>query len=179
MSPTGSEIVTNKPLTGAELAKIILADFERLLLNDGLLSPNLAYGRITYEIVLTKHMDNFMLPTDQSFILSRKRNDTPIEDGPMLKEPSSEAIIDAQKVTRVIDSPNMERVRAGTPVPVEVRQQDGTVTTEKIYYPIPEDLGDGNVKVEDVTEDVRTRLGLPPDKIQMADILPDGEADPA
>lgn len=176
MSPTGSEIVTNKPLTGAELAKLILADFERLLLNDGLLSPNLAYGRITYEITLTKHMDNFMLPTDRSFIVSRKLNDSPVEDGPTLKDPSSEAILDAQRITRTIDAPNMERVRTGIPVPVEVRQQDGTMTTEKIYYPVPEDLGEGNIKSEDVTDEVRTRLGLPPDKIEMATV--DGEADP-
>jgi hypothetical protein len=172
MSPSNLEAVSNKVLSGHELAKIILADVERLLQNDGLLSNHIGFGRITYEIIVRKHMDNFMLPTDTSFLVSQKKNDTPVEDGPQLKNPSVDAIVDAQRVTREIDSPNAERVRMGLPVPVDVRQQDGTTTAEFITYPKQPELNSGNVTVDDVTSDARAAWGLPPEDeaIKMAEI---------
>lgn len=159
-------------LSGHELAKIILADTERLLQNDGLLSNHIGFGRITYEIIIRKHMDNFMLPTDTSFKISQKQNGTPIEDGPALKAPSKDAIVDAHRVTREINSPNAERVRMGLPVPVDVMQPDGTTTQEHITYPAQPELESGNVRVDDVSEEARSAWGLPAEEasIKMAEV---------
>jgi hypothetical protein len=179
MSPSNLEAVANKVLSGTELAKLILADFTKLLENDGLLSAHIGFGRITYEIILRKHMDNFMLPTDTSFLVSRGVNGTPLEDGPTLKDPSPEAIVDAQMLTREITSPNAERVRTGLPVPMDVRQPDGTHTQEQVTYPIDLELGDGAVKVTDVTSEARAAWGLPPEPApttQMATV--EGTEDP-
>ena len=167
--PTTNEIVHNKMLSGSELRKIILADTERLLANDGLLSDHIAYGRITYEIIIRKHMDNFMKPEDVSWVSSTPKAGV-VERGPVLHDPSPEAIVDAQRVTRVIDSPNTERIRTGLPVPVHVTQQDGSTTIESIKYPPQPELGKGNVKQDDVTAEARSEWGLPAEKPTMRDV---------
>ena len=161
--PATNEIVHNRMLSGTELRQIILADTERLLANDGLLSDHIGYGRITYEIIIRKHMDNFMKPEDVSWIDSTPKAGV-VERGPMLKDPSPEAIVDAQRLTRVIDSPNVERIRMGLPIPVTVTQQDGSTTIEQVKYPPQPDLGDGDIKVDDVSAEARENWGLPPEK---------------
>lgn len=170
MAPT-NEIVHNKMLSGSELRKIILSDTERLLANDGLLSDHIAYGRITYEIIIRKHLDNFMKPEDVSWTYSTPKAGV-VERGPALKDTSPEAIVDAQCLTRVIDSPNAERIRTGMPVPVIVSQPDGTATIEQVKYPPQPDLGEGNVKVYDVTAEARENWGLPPEKSTVVEVGP-------
>jgi hypothetical protein len=162
--PTSNEVLPNKPLTGTELKEELRQDFERLLENEGLLQPYVAYGRIAYELKLTLHLDNQMSNHSESRITSRTpaknaERRPPIEPFP-LDNPSDSNILAATKLTRQVDSPNEERIRAGMPVPVDIRNSDHTVTSENVQYPkdyLKDELGEGKVKIEDEPEDMTRR----------------------
>lgn len=147
MSPSARETVMNRALSGSELKSLIRADFERLLANDGLLSNHVAYGRISYQIVLRKHLDNSLQRLDESFVDS--------QPAPPLADPSPDAIASGDTLTRTISSPNAERVRTGIPIPVAVKQQDGTTTVENVQYPPDDSLGDGDVQITDSTPEAK------------------------
>src|SRR4029077_13785113 len=129
---TGRERVANKALSGDEIKSIIKEDFDRLLSNEGLLSPHIAHGRIAYDITLRLHMDNPFNPESQSSTASRSIATNIVRDSPQLAAvealplaaPSPEAVAAGDRISRVIDSPNAERLRMGMPVPVEVKQMD-------------------------------------------------------
>jgi hypothetical protein len=72
---------------------------------------------------------------------------------PPLANPPDDAIVVGTEVARVVDSPNVERIRIGEPIPVSVKQMDGTVSTQHIQYPKDPDAGDGNVTVREVTDE--------------------------
>jgi hypothetical protein len=172
---TLKETAINKPLTGLELSTIIERDFrERLLPNEGSLSAHIAYGRCAYEIVLRLHTANPMMPVTEINVRSRAAGVNEIDerrdaDGNVTREarpelaaleaaPLTDATNDSvggTTLTRKITSPNAERVREGLPVPVEVRQQDGTKTVEQVVYPKQPGAGDGDVKVEDSTNEAK------------------------
>lgn len=181
------EIVTNTPLSGAELKIILANDFLRLLQNEGMLQDYAAFGRCAYEIRLTLHTDNHMFPTTVSVQRSRPiaRNIiaggmvteegavmapapqlTAIESMP-LENPSGDASMGATELHRSIDSPNAERLRNELPVPVMVDNQDGSKRPETIKYPKDESLGDGDVMIVDVTRPTRQEFGqpLPPSEL--------------
>jgi len=162
---TSVETIPNKALSGAEVKRLIMGDCERLIANESLLADHLAYGRISYEVRLTMHIDNQFIPVSVSTIASRPvgLNTLPampemvaLEGAPPLNGPSGEAIITAQQVERVIDSPNSERLRMGLPVPADVRQPDGSILTEQIKYPATGE--DGTVTVKDVSTEARDEL---------------------
>jgi hypothetical protein len=156
---TGREKVANKPLSGAELKGIIRADFDRLLSNEGILSDYLAHGRIAYDIVLKLHLDNPFNPESESHVASVPATIT---------DPSPELVTAEDRASRTIDSPNAERLRMGLSVPVEVKQQDGTLTTEQVKYPPQPELGDGNLTIEYVNpSDKRTAPPEPPPVVRM------------
>jgi hypothetical protein len=142
---TGRERVANKPLSGDEIKSAIRADFNKLLDNEGLLSSYIAHGRVAYDVILRLHMDNPFNPESESHIASVPATIT---------NPSPELVVAEDRVSRSIDSPNAERLRMGMPVPVEVKQQDGTITTEQIKYPPQPELGDGNLKLEYINPNV-------------------------
>ena len=157
--PAGREKVVNQTLSGSELKQIILRDFTTLLDNHGLLSHQIAYGRVGYQLILKLHVDNAMRPDGTIEMSSRApaRNIvdkhpelTAVESAP-LASPSLDAVIDAVQVTREIDSPNAERLRNGIPIPVQRRQDDGTIITEQVTYPPSDESGAGNIKVDDVS----------------------------
>lgn len=160
--PTGRETVVNRALSGDELKKLILADAQRLVDNEGLLSPHIAYGRIGYTLTLKLHIDNPYIPDSvietaskpiAGNIVEKQPELAAIESAP-LASPSPDAEVGSMELERKIDSPNAERLRESMPVPVLVKQQDGTTSTENISYPegsFPE-LGPGEVMIRDATE---------------------------
>lgn len=171
MSPSSRETVVNRALSGTELKKIVLSDMQRLVDNEGLLSDHIAFGRVSYRISLTTFVDDPTTPKSTIDIesrpiahnLRRRRDDAleVIEKFP-LAEPSTTAEIGQLDLTRVIDSPNAERLREGMPIPVLTRGHDGTTQMENITYPpgsFPE-TGAGEMMIEDATKMARQRWGL-------------------
>jgi hypothetical protein len=166
MSPTGRETVVNKALSGGELKKIILADCQRLVDAEGLLSEHIAFGRVAYSITLRLQIDNPYAAKDGVTIVSVPKRDSSGQLGVVeslpLASPSPATELGAMTLDRKIDSPNAERLREGLPVPVVVKGQDGTTQTESIKYPpdaFPE-LGPGEVIIADVSAQERARFGL-------------------
>lgn len=161
--PTSQERVANMPLSGIELKRLLLEDFERLLANEGMLSDYVAYGRVGYRLTIALYIDNPHLPRSSSFIDSKPAGSNDIESNPALAaiekpplaDPSDAATIGASSISRNVSSPNVERIRTGQPVPVSVRQQDGTTTTEKITYPPDPSADAGDVMIEDATPEAR------------------------
>ena len=149
------ETAINKPLTGLELAEIIRRDMERVIVGEGSLSAHIAYGRVGYEIILRIHTGNPYMPVTENSVRSRGNADTPEVEAPPLVDAPADASIGGTTLTRTITSPNAERVREGLPVPVEVRQQDGTKTVENVVYPKAKDAGDGDVTVVDSTNEAK------------------------
>lgn len=170
MSPTAAEKIPNRPLSGTELRKLILEDIDRRLLEgEALLSGYMGFGRVAYRANLTLFLDNPLHPESKNFIDSRPASKQELEarpelaavEPPPLRDPSPEAVISSYTLDRSIDSPNAERLRAGMPVPVEVKQQDGTTITEQISYPPSDDI-EVNVTITDTTAAARAAAGLPP-----------------
>jgi hypothetical protein len=205
--PTANEVIANRPLSGSEIKRLMLEDFERNLANDAYLADHIAYGRLSWQITHTLHFDNPNLTGSESFIRSRPvgRNIIPsmpemaaVEPFPLGKRvacahcnltlddhkdlnngkfqcPDAETTYSpveyeltedsgmvASRTTRLVTSPNMERVRAGMPVPTEIVLPDGSYTASEIRYPRQE--GEGEVKTEDVSAEARAQFGLPPAK---------------
>jgi hypothetical protein len=98
-----------------------------------------------------------MMPATEIEIKSKPRVDIPaLEPVPLGGEGVTTG---GTTVQRTVTSPNAERVREGLPVPIEVRQQDGTKTVERVVYPKPADMGDGNVAIVDSTADAKQTFG--------------------
>lgn len=171
MTGTHRETAQNRPLSGAELRKRIHADCERLLDAEGLLASSVAYGRVSYELVLRLHARPQQEPSVTrlhsthvaSNVVAQPGNEAlaAIVPPPLRGEDATDAVLSAHTVVRQVTSPNAERVRLGLPVPVEVRQQDSTKITQMVKYPPDETLGEGNVRVEDTTAEARREWGLP------------------
>jgi hypothetical protein len=154
MSPTQSEKIVNRALSGDELKSYLVEVFGKLLANEGMLSPHIAFGRIGGEITLTLHLDNAYFPESKSTIQFGEKIP--------LVNPSSESEVAQQTATFEMDNPNAERVRLGLPVPVETKQLDGTKQIEHILYP-PESIQDippAKVKVENTFEKAKKMMGL-------------------
>jgi hypothetical protein len=168
--PTAQERIPNKSLSGDELKELMRQDFDHLLTNDGLLGGHMAYGRVGYDIILRMHMDNPMMSKSESRTSGKPSKDNPqIEPAP-LRETTDEAIVAAVQRSRTIESPNAERLRAGMPVPVEVRDADRTVRTEMVRYPKTADEGDvvqGDVSAQAMADwgilDIPQEVKLPED----------------
>ena len=150
-----NEKVVNNALSGIELKSIILEDCKKLLDNEGLLSPHVAYGRLGYTITLKMHLSNPSL-NDYPSITVKGGESVP------LKDPSKDAEVAAQTLDRTIDSPNRERVRVGLPIPVVTKGLDGTIQTQQTKYPPQPELGEGDVKLEmdQATMDTRKEWNL-------------------
>jgi len=145
--PSVNEQIVNKKLSGAEVKQLILEDFKKQLDNDGALADIVAYGRITWRIILRLQFDNFYNPESSSWVDARPKLDTPVEAFPL----SGGGVQSASELTHEVTSPNVERIRAGIPVPAEVKQYDGTTTMENIVY--PKDMVEPvEPDIQDVTE---------------------------
>lgn len=153
--PTASETVPNRPLSGSEYREILRQDFEKLLDGEGLLSTYMGFGRVAHKITLQLFMANPLHPESKIYIDSRQKSKQEVEAHPELAAieapplTGDEVIVSEHTASRDITSPNSERLRSGQPVPVEVRQADGTVITQDIKYPKSDD--DGGVTIEDTS----------------------------
>jgi hypothetical protein len=166
---TMRETAINRPLTGLECRELLRRDFEKLLANEGSLSNHIAYARVGWQIILRLHTANPMMPGTEIEIKSRSASTQERAESPALaaiETPPLRDLVDADEASiggmtlqRSIQSPNVERVREGLPIPVEVRQQDGTKTVEEIVYPKQPDAGDGEVTIADTTGDARAAFG--------------------
>jgi hypothetical protein len=167
---TARETVVNRALSGSELKKLILADAQRLVDNEGLLSPHIAFGRVGYTLTLKLHTDNPYVPDSSITMASRGASVQELAARPELSSleiapltlPSPSAEVGAMELTRDITSPNAERLREGMAIPVLVKGQDGTTTTESISYPegsFP-DLPAGEIMIRDSTEMAKQQWGL-------------------
>ena len=177
MSPTHNESVPNRALSAAELKQILLDDFIRLLDNEGMLAGNgMAFPRVGYTIGLALHLDNHLNPESHVSLSSRplaqNLPDSTPGKGVLFTPPldraddGQQAETAATRLDRMIQSPNLERVRLGLPVPMEVRDHDGTTRQESAVYPPDESIGDGDVTITDTTAETRAKWG------QLDDVIP-------
>lgn len=150
--PTVNELIVNRALSGTELREIIRQKLELLMENEGLLTHYVAYGRIAFTLTLRLHLDNAFNRESEIEGSSAPAGvnvpDLAALEAPPLTDPSPDAIVSATDLDYSIDSPNAERLRAGLPVPIDVRQHDGTVSQESVTYPKDPALGDGALTIE-------------------------------
>jgi hypothetical protein len=150
--PTQSEKVINRALSGDELKAYLAEVFNKLLANEGMLSPHIAFGRVGGIIKLTLHLDNAYFPESTSTIEFGEKIP--------LKDATAESEVAQQTATWTMDNPNAERVRLGLKVPVETRQLDGTKQIEHILYPKDQmdDLPEQQIEVKDTTIEGKKEL---------------------
>lgn len=171
--PTAREIVAQRPLQGAELSKIIVADVTNILSQSGLFCGHVAYGRCAYEVRVILHLDNPAYPTVTETVRSKAypRDVTEGEHGSPelgsvetlpLRDPSADAYLAADELHREILSPNAARVEHSLPITVIRREQNSETREELVNYG-PEALeGVANPNPEptisDVTQQVKREL---------------------
>lgn len=180
MSPTASEKVPNRALSATELRQLLSTDFERLLDNLSLLQSCSSFARVGWDLRIAIHIDNAMQGEhgiqDRSRavagnIINGSTGATPAsrrEPRPELAavttipvpDASDSAQLEAKSLHRDVDSPNVERLRNGLPVPIERRQADSTTVLEHVTYPPDDTLGDGAVVVSDVGHVAAGELGI-------------------
>jgi hypothetical protein len=149
--PLSTETIPQKGLSGRELQELIVGDLKELLSRDGMFQPHVAYGRISYEVEVRLHLDNFTYPKHLAILKSKSSKEKPqVENAPKLKDPSEGAIeLDLQR-TRNVVSPNATRIAEGMPVRVQV-VEDGKLVEKELNYD-KEILPEGNTgrDVQDV-----------------------------
>jgi len=151
--PTSQEKVVNRALSGDELKSYVRDVFNKLLDNEGMMSPHIAFGKVRGTIKLTLHLDNAYFPESTTTIDFVKEDPT--------APPSTDNEFGQQTATFSMDNPNAERVRLGLPVPVETKQLDGTKQIEHIMYPSDmEGIPEQQVEVKDTTAEGKKELGL-------------------
>jgi hypothetical protein len=169
MSPTSRESVPNTALSGGEVREVIRRRCDDLLAEFGILSDQMSFGRIAFTVAITVQVDNAMQREHSITAASRRVAtnivaETPglaaIEPAP-LADASPDSVVISLTADSAVDSPNAERVRVGIPVPVMVRQSDGTKTLERIRYPQDDAAGEGDFRVRDTSAEARAAWGLP------------------
>jgi hypothetical protein len=169
---TSAEVVRNKALSGDELRAILREDFERLIMGDAMLADHVAYGRISYRVQYTLHVDNPMFSESNTFIDSRPVSGQlleadeaygAIEGKPPLLDPSPDAAVHSLSLDRDITRPNAERLRTGQPIPILRTRADGMHIEEVVHYPRPEgaEADPGAVHVLNTDAEARKSLGMP------------------
>jgi len=170
---TSKELVSNKPLAGPELARIIMDDVARMCSESGFLAGQTAYSRVAYDLRLTLHLDLPQMPTATEGVRSRTQAKDKVTESPQLGaleptmplvQPSPDAILSATQLSREIASPNLARVEHSLPIAVEVLGQDGHKREELVDY-APSDVGMqasqfAEPDLSDVTPEMRKELGL-------------------
>lgn len=164
-----NEMVTQRGLSGSELAEIIKKDTAFILANDGMFTNSVAYGRVSYELRLTVHVDNALVPTHVSVVhpfavskqqLAANPELAALEMNVPLDDTTEDDIILGVEVERSIQSPNAARIEHDLPIQVKVTV-DGQKTLKDITYtgdkPTPESSGNSSV-ISDVSEEVAKKL---------------------
>jgi hypothetical protein len=171
--PTQKELVSNKPLSGPELAEIIKSDVARMLEGSGFTAGQTAYSRVGYELRLTLHLGLFGMSTSEDAARSRTQAAdvvqansalAALEPFPLADPDPVRTVLESTQMARDIESPNLARVEHSLPVTVDVKGQDGHTREELVTY-TPSDVG---MKAEefplpdltDVTPVTKKELGL-------------------
>lgn len=166
--PTSKELVANRPLTGQELSKIILADLAFILARDTMLSAHVAYGRVSYDLRVTLHMDNPAYPEHTTRTVSIRKSDnelvadpslSAIEGAPPLTSPSKDSVLHSTERHRSIESPNLARLEHGLPVTIIANDSAGHAVERKVVYPAEAAEGVGTPPSDmDVTSIVKGEM---------------------
>jgi hypothetical protein len=129
-----------------------------MLSENGLLSSQMAYPRVAYDLRLTLHLEVPSMPTVTEHVQSRALEPFPLADAP-------DAILESTQLKREIDSPNVARVLHQLPIEVTVTGQDGHTTERLIDGYTPESVGmteeqRAEPDLSDVSDEVKRELGL-------------------
>lgn len=166
---TSKEMVHQRPLQGAELAKIIVSDVEKTLSNSGLFTGHVAYGRCAYEVRVILHLDNPAYPTvtETARSMPYPRDVTEGEHGQPelasverlpLRDTSDDAYLAADELHHEIVSPNAARVEHGLPITVTRRDQNSETRDELVTYDKSAIEGQPNPNPEPVITDVTSEV---------------------
>lgn len=166
LDPT--KVTRQRMLTAAEIVKLLDADYERLKQEFGELHSGAAYGRISWKIRIELGIARAFDP--KPFIEQRSRRiaSNVVSENAALAAVEPHPLPDADGVASVelerrVNSPNLERIRNGIPIPTTVTQRDGTHTIEPITYPKPAPgepgHGDGDITVTDSSKELATAAG--------------------
>ena len=120
--PLTSEIVSNKPLSGVEVRKLILADVESLLARDGVLSPFAAYGRVGWKLSLRLETGNPTYPVHLSELNPLCHPEEPGMGRVPLPAEVEEVEETELERSRLVTSPNAARLANDLPVTVTVKE---------------------------------------------------------
>lgn len=172
--PASHEKIPNRPLAGNELVQIIERDVHDILTRDGMFTQNIAFGRVSYEIRVSLHLDNPLYPQHVSTVMSRPASKQQIaadpalaavEYGPLVDPLTEDETVFAQERHREIQSPNAARVENGMPLILEKKNLDtGAVEQVQQMYKgdMPDPLSVGNLIRDDgVSDDQRQKWDKP------------------
>jgi hypothetical protein len=124
--PLSTEMVANKPLSGAELVEVIVKDLRVLLDGDAMFRSHVAYGKVKYSVSVELTLAN---PTYPKHVAQTR----PREIGPEI-EKSDEKVGPVRFTrTREVVSPNVTRIANGLPVTV-IAKVDGQAVERKLDY---------------------------------------------
>lgn len=158
--PASNERVPNKALSGTELKQIILNQITATLDRDGMLSNNIAFGRVSFEVRVSMHLDNPMYPLHTIEVLSvpaskqqivAKPELAAIELGPLVEPLSEDERMPSTELATQIASPNMARVSNGMPLQIQKRNLNtGQMETveQKFVGDMPDPEEVGNITVQ-------------------------------
>ncbi len=147
-----TEFIINRPLSGQELRKVIMADVDDMLGRDGLFTGHIAFGRVAYDVEIHVHMVNPSYP-EHNLKLTAPSTVTSggvLEGAPPLARAvdSGEGIV-ARTRKRTIESPNLTRIANGLPISASTTHEGQPVTRELHYekgdFPAPSPPEDGNI----------------------------------
>lgn len=168
--PLNSEIIPNRPLAAHELRQIIEKDVHEILMRDGMLTGQIAYGRCSYKIsyellldnfTIKKHIGNVVSQARPADVLRQEEELAAIKAHP-LAAPSPDAVVTSGERTREIDSPNRTRIEEGLPLTTTVRQGEGLVERQIQYTPDELPERETQVHDRDTSQESAERLGLLP-----------------
>lgn len=170
--PASNEQIKNRLLSGAELSKIIQHNVTDILGRDGMFTSRIAFGRVSYEVRVTLHLDNPSYPEHVSVTVSRPPSDQQAEANPALKaielgmplkNASEESMVIATEVTATISSPNAARIEHELPLITQALNANGYREDKEIKYtgdPI-DPVKAGNVAtLKDVSEEQAAKMGV-------------------
>lgn len=161
--PASHERVPNRALSGSELAKIIKNKVNATIDRDGMFTSHIAYERVSFEVLVTVHMDNPSYPQHVSQALSigpskqevaKDPNMAAIEPFPLSGNVADEVIF-SQETKVVIESPNVARVENELPLlDQKVDLATGQLVNREIMYrgDMPDPASVGNT--EEITNKV-------------------------
>ncbi len=113
--PTSRERVPNKPLTGAEVAKVIIERITRRFADDGTFNEMYAYREVAFDIKVRVHLGEPVGAHD--VVTEGVVRDGEVERGaPPLPTENGEVV--AFDLHHEVESPNLERVALGLPITI-------------------------------------------------------------